>query len=579
MMKIIKSLGIALFILLQSMAANSNSYVRGSQYMLNQLGYAAGTEDGIKGKNTIEALTKYYADNNKVFDGIIDDNELIDLKASVISLGIPKIEETKNKLKVHFFGNFISNQSKIIPDSNSPYFLPSDLFQRKNASENREVFYINHMAFGNLNNDGRQDLLMSYEMEVCPDGYTLTSIGVPLCELKSDNDRYLNFTAFSVSINERDETIINDFEHNTSMGRNCQRPVLADFNNDGIDDVYCPSAFGHTYKGKFYHGGADIVFISNDKGWKHVKEKGAFVDKKTGLYQGFSHGVTVNDIDHDGDLDVVTPHIKWENTKGGGKIYCHFNDGAGNFTVKHCADQFAFAVTSGDYNGDGIVDLIASGGWFEKKLYSHNSSKKHNNTVVLFGDGKGSFKTGWKKIPPAYDLYGSGYLLSHIVDLVSWDFDGDGDLDIAGTTVGPLYAGGTHTIWSNNGEGKFTIADQIPMISGKKSWTSVKAWKKDIKSESNRWNSYCGSTKLIDVNNDGMMDMYCDTPTQDKHGGWIFLNMGGLQFKKISPFNAWSKDWTIYYTGPTGYSFQNFEGYSDPDLFETHWEYKPFFEK
>ena len=49
-----------------------------------------------------------------------------------------------------------------------------------------------------------------------------------------------------------------------------------------------------------------------------------------------------------------------------GKIYCHFNDGAGNFTVKQCADQFAFAVTSGDYNGDGIVDLIASGGWFEK---------------------------------------------------------------------------------------------------------------------------------------------------------------------------------------------------------------------
>ena len=117
------------------------------------------------------------------------------------------------------------------------------------------------------------------------------------------------------------------------------------------------------------------------------------------------------------------------------------------------------------------------------------------------------------------------------------------------------------------------------MISGKKSWTSVKAWKKDIKSESNRWNSYCGSTKLIDVNNDSMMDMYCDTPTQDKHGGWIFLNMGGLQFKKISPLEAWSRDWTIYYTGPTGYSLQNFEGYSDPDLFQTHWEYKPFFEK
>ena len=142
-----------------------------------------------KGKNTIEALTKYYADNNIVFDGTIDDNELIDLKASVISLGIPKIEETKNKLKVHFFGNFISNQSKIIPDSNSPYFLPSDLIQRKNASENREVFYINHMAFGNLNNDGRQDLLMSYEMEVCPNGYTLTSIAVSYTHLTLPTNR------------------------------------------------------------------------------------------------------------------------------------------------------------------------------------------------------------------------------------------------------------------------------------------------------------------------------------------------------------------------------------------------------
>ena len=119
-MKIIKILGLALFIFSESTVANSNSYVRGSQYMLNQLGYAAGTEDGIKGKNTIKALTKFYADNSKVFDGTIDDNELIELKTSVISLGIPKTEETKNKLKVHFFGNFISNQSKLITDSNSP---------------------------------------------------------------------------------------------------------------------------------------------------------------------------------------------------------------------------------------------------------------------------------------------------------------------------------------------------------------------------------------------------------------------------------------------------------------------------
>ena len=114
--------------------------------------------------------------------------------------------------------------------------------------------------------------------------------------------------------------------------------ILADFNSDGIDDVYCQSAYGHQYNGKLYFGGSDVVFISNGKGeWIQTKEKGAMVDKKTGLYQGFSHGVTVNDIDNDGDLDVITT------SSGKQKVVVKFtviiNDGKGNFTVKHCAGK------------------------------------------------------------------------------------------------------------------------------------------------------------------------------------------------------------------------------------------------
>ena len=150
---------------------------------------------------------------------------------------------------------------------------------------------------------------MSYEMEVCPGNLQLSSIGVPLCNVAPGGTNFLNFTAFSVG-NYKRSNIDSKFKFTTGQGRNCQRPILADFNSDGIDDVYCPSAYGHQYNGKFYFGGSDVVFISNGKGeWIQTKEKGAMVDKKTGLYQGFSHGVTVNDIDNDGDLDLSLKHI------------------------------------------------------------------------------------------------------------------------------------------------------------------------------------------------------------------------------------------------------------------------------
>ena len=66
--------------------------------------------------------------------------------------------------------------------------------------------------------------------------------------------------------------------------------------------------------------------------------------------------------------------------------------------------------------------------------------------------------------------------------------------------------------------------------------------------ETNGYNSYCGRSVLIDLNEDGLMDIFCDSPPQDKHNGWFFVNQGDLEFKKVSPYKAWENGWVDFYT-------------------------------
>ena len=143
------------------------------------------------------------------------------------SVNSENINNIKSILKVEFFGNYIPKEAKINSSFRSFYFLPSDLFQRNHKSKNNQVYFINHMAFGNLDNDGITDLIMSYEMEVCPGKLKLSSIGVPLCEVEEGGIKYLNFSAFTVTEQTRNN-INKKFKQFSNLGRNCQRPILAD---------------------------------------------------------------------------------------------------------------------------------------------------------------------------------------------------------------------------------------------------------------------------------------------------------------------------------------------------------------
>ena len=72
------------------------------------------------------------------------------------------------------------------------------------------------------------------------------------------------------------------------MPYNCNRQLVADFNGDGVDDIYCPSTVQGKKDGKFWFGGPDLVYISDGKGhWIRTAEAGEMVDKNTVLTTDF----------------------------------------------------------------------------------------------------------------------------------------------------------------------------------------------------------------------------------------------------------------------------------------------------
>ena len=113
-----------------------------------------------------------------------------------------------------------------------------------------------------------------------------------------------------------------------------------------------------------------------------------------------------------------------------------------------------------------------------------------------------------------------------------------------------------------NVNGQFNIADTVSFIAPNTDWVDKKSWNSEIKHESrgNPYNSYCGSSILIDVNLDDKMDIYCDGVSHDKHNGYFFINKGNLKFKKLSPDEMKKTGWVNYY--PFFKDFNKLNAYS-----------------
>ena len=217
--------------------------------------------------------------------------------------------------------------------------------------------------------------------------------------------------------------------------------------------------------------------------------RGNFSDTGQRLGRAGTLGVTLGDLDGDGDLDAVTANVVgrskvWLNdgtakfTDGGQDLGTNspvvalgdldgdddldayvgqalnapnqvwINDGQGNFSDsgQKLGRSFSNRVRLGDLDGDGDLDAFVANG----DQFGTNQPNK-----VWLNDGLGHFTDSGQEL---------GSLLSNGVGLA--DLDGDGDLDaFVANTGGNLCnrsapCGQPNKVWLNNGAGNFSDSGQ-----------------------------------------------------------------------------------------------------------------------
>ena len=256
-------------------------------------------------------------------------------------------------------------------------------------------------------------------------------LGVVVADYNQDGfpDLYLsNYGPNRLLMNAGDGTFVDmtgesGTDNGNKFGGGC---AFCDFNADGVLDLYAGNYVDFTLEnavfiernGKIFHSGPvyyksvpDTLYFGNGDGtFSDVS-----VATGIGKHAGPTMGLIATDLTGDGFPDVYT-------CNDGKANFLFVNDGKGNFTEDALIAGLAFdfrgtanasmGVDIGDYDGDGLFDLI--------------TTNYQNELPVLYRNlGEGVFE----------DASTSARVAEAIIPHVTWgtsfmDFDNDGQLDL-----------------------------------------------------------------------------------------------------------------------------------------------------
>ena len=197
--------------------------------------------------------------------------------------------------------------------------------------------------------------------------------------------------------------------------------TLGDLNGDGVLDLITAGEDGSS------NGTATVRLGVGD---------GSFSSATSYLMESLvSQAVAVGDVNGDGVLDLVTAG-RSASSDGTATVRLGTGDGSFGEASSFATETFAsFALSLGDINGDGILDLVSAG----------RDDSSNGYATVSLGVGDGSFQGAVS--------FATESLTSWAVDL--GDVNGDGNLDLV--TAGQLDSNdGFANVRLGNGDGTFS---------------------------------------------------------------------------------------------------------------------------
>lgn len=216
---------------------------------------------------------------------------------------------------------------------------------------------------------------------------------------------------------------------------------IADFNNDGLDDL---TAVSHGYDVQPFPGERNLLLVS-EAGIAYQDPSLANPDFD---YQGFTHSMDVGDINADGHLDIVFGDLFMisDPTGDGSLVRILLNDGTGQFsrqtgTISTNSKTGLLSLKLSDLDADGAPEMII-GGWQEG-----------SETQIYWNDGSGSFDSDNYTVLDSFNVAGEDYYDALAIAVLDINSDGDKDLAISRSA---RYNGRAIQLLINNGDRTFT---------------------------------------------------------------------------------------------------------------------------
>ncbi|MFC1952598.1 FG-GAP-like repeat-containing protein [Chloroflexota bacterium] len=232
--------------------------------------------------------------------------------------------------------------------------------------------------------------------------------------------------------------------------------------------------------------GTDNRTLSEPVTWQFTVEApqgyGGFTDSGQLLGSSSSRAVSLGDIDGDGDLDAFIANLDSivdEITDHSNKVW--LNDGSGNFTNsgQFLGDSPSTGVSMGDVDSDGDLDAFVTNHWQANKIWLNNGSGNFTDSGqslsnspdedVSLGDIDGdgdldAFIANDQQANTVWLNNGSGNFTdsgqslgnSDSMKVSLGDVDSDGDLDAFVANFGSQ----ANKVWLNDGSGNFTDSGQ-----------------------------------------------------------------------------------------------------------------------